>query len=132
MKPKGTKFKAGDGVGEVESVKTTSDVYCFVDGEITEVNAALAGLAFAPAPGNALSTTASVTVRDVAGTGPNGTINLNVANVAPTASNLTQTVAYAAAARSRKGRGSSGAHCATSSRPRHAYRSLRRHVRSAA
>src|SRR5262245_59985533 len=34
MKPKGTKFKAGDVVGEVESVKTTSDVYCFVDGEI--------------------------------------------------------------------------------------------------
>lgn len=42
MKPKGTKFKAGDAVGEVESVKTTSDVYCFVDGEITEVNPALA------------------------------------------------------------------------------------------
>ena len=41
MKPKGTKFKAGDGVGEVESVKTTSDVYCFVEGEITDVNAAL-------------------------------------------------------------------------------------------
>ncbi len=34
MKPKGTKYKAGDAVGEVESVKTTSDVYCFVDGEI--------------------------------------------------------------------------------------------------
>jgi glycine cleavage system H protein len=42
MKPKGTKFKAGDIVGEVESVKTTSDIYCFVDGEITEVNPALA------------------------------------------------------------------------------------------
>lgn len=42
MKPKGTKFKAGDVVGEVESVKTTSDVYCFVDGEIAEVNPALA------------------------------------------------------------------------------------------
>lgn len=42
MKPKGTKFKAGDIVGEVESVKTTSDIYCFVDGEITEVNSALA------------------------------------------------------------------------------------------
>ena len=41
MKPKGTRFKAGDAIGEIESVKTTSDVYCFVDGEITEVNAAL-------------------------------------------------------------------------------------------
>jgi glycine cleavage system H protein len=41
MKPKGTRFKAGDAIGEVESVKTTSDVYCFVDGEITDVNAAL-------------------------------------------------------------------------------------------
>ncbi len=41
MKPKGTKFKTGDTVGEVESVKTTSDVYCFVDGEITEINPAL-------------------------------------------------------------------------------------------
>ena len=42
MKKVGTKFKAGDVVGEVESVKTTSDIYCFVGGEITEVNAALA------------------------------------------------------------------------------------------
>ncbi|MBS0188770.1 MAG: glycine cleavage system protein GcvH [Planctomycetes bacterium] len=41
MKKVGTKFKAGDVVGEVESVKTTSDIYCFVGGEITEVNAAL-------------------------------------------------------------------------------------------
>lgn len=42
MKPAGTKFKAGDIVGEVESVKTTSDIYCFAAGEITAVNAALA------------------------------------------------------------------------------------------
>jgi glycine cleavage system H protein len=42
MKPKGTRFKAGDIVGEVESVKTTSDIYCFVDGEVTDVNPALA------------------------------------------------------------------------------------------
>ncbi len=42
MKKVGTKFKAGDVVGEVESVKTTSDIYCFVGGEITEVNGALA------------------------------------------------------------------------------------------
>lgn len=41
MKPPGTKFKAGDVIGEVESVKTTSDVYCAVDGEIAEVNPAL-------------------------------------------------------------------------------------------
>ena len=41
MKPKGTKFKAGDVVGEVESVKTTSDVYSAAGGEIVEVNAAL-------------------------------------------------------------------------------------------
>jgi glycine cleavage system H protein len=41
MKKVGTTFKAGDVVGEVESVKTTSDIYCFVAGEVTEVNAAL-------------------------------------------------------------------------------------------
>jgi glycine cleavage system H protein len=41
MKPAGHKFKAGDVIGEVESVKTTSDVYCAVDGEIVEVNKAL-------------------------------------------------------------------------------------------
>lgn len=41
MKKVGTKFKAGDVVGEVESVKTTSDIYCFVAGEVTEVNVAL-------------------------------------------------------------------------------------------
>jgi glycine cleavage system H protein len=42
MKKVGTAFKAGDVVGEVESVKTTSDVYCAVAGQITEVNAAVA------------------------------------------------------------------------------------------
>ena len=42
IKPVGTKFKAGDVVGEVESVKTTSDVYCFVGGEIKEINPILA------------------------------------------------------------------------------------------
>ena len=41
MKPVGTKFKAGDIVGEVESVKTTSDIYCFVSGEVTALNPAL-------------------------------------------------------------------------------------------
>ena len=42
MKAVGHKFKAGDIVGEVESVKTTSDIYCFAAGEIKEVNASLA------------------------------------------------------------------------------------------
>lgn len=41
MKKAGTKFSAGDIVGEVESVKTTSDVYCAAAGEIVEVNKAL-------------------------------------------------------------------------------------------
>jgi glycine cleavage system H protein len=43
MKPVGTRIKAGETLGEVESVKTTSDVYSVVAGTITEVNAALAG-----------------------------------------------------------------------------------------
>jgi glycine cleavage system H protein len=38
MKPSGTSVDAGDSVGEVESVKTTSDVYSPVSGEIYEVN----------------------------------------------------------------------------------------------
>jgi len=42
MKATGFKFKPGDIVGEVESVKTTSDIYCFVAGEVTQVNPALA------------------------------------------------------------------------------------------
>ena len=42
MKKPGFKLKAGDVIGEVESVKTTSDIYCAVDGEVAEVNAALA------------------------------------------------------------------------------------------
>jgi glycine cleavage system H protein len=41
MKPAGTKCKAGDSVGEVESVKTTSDIYCAAGGEVTEVNKAV-------------------------------------------------------------------------------------------
>lgn len=39
MKPTGTTISAGGAVGEVESVKTTSDIYCAVAGEIIEVNA---------------------------------------------------------------------------------------------
>ncbi|HEX2838510.1 MAG TPA: glycine cleavage system protein GcvH [Phycisphaerales bacterium] len=42
MKKAGTKFKAGDIVGEVESVKTTSDIYCAADGEVIETNKAVA------------------------------------------------------------------------------------------
>lgn len=38
MKPAGTKFKAGEAIGEVESVKTTSDIYCAAAGEVVEVN----------------------------------------------------------------------------------------------
>lgn len=41
MKGSGTSVSAGDAVGEVESVKTTSDIYTAVDGEITEVNGEL-------------------------------------------------------------------------------------------
>ena len=38
MKPVGTEVQAGDVLGEVESVKTTSDVYSAISGEIVEVN----------------------------------------------------------------------------------------------
>lgn len=38
MKPVGTKVDPGDSVGEVESVKTTSEIFTAVGGEITEVN----------------------------------------------------------------------------------------------
>ncbi len=41
LKPAGTKLGAGDSVGEVESVKATSDVYSALPGEIIEVNAKL-------------------------------------------------------------------------------------------
>jgi glycine cleavage system H protein len=40
LRPAGTAIGAGDAVGEVESVKTTNDVYSVVAGEIVEVNAA--------------------------------------------------------------------------------------------
>ncbi len=38
LRPVGTALSAGDSVGEVESVKTTSDVYSAVAGEIVDVN----------------------------------------------------------------------------------------------
>jgi glycine cleavage system H protein len=43
MQPTGTEIDAGDSIGEVESVKTTSDIYSVVGGEIIEVNAQLDG-----------------------------------------------------------------------------------------
>lgn len=42
MKPVGTRLGPGDSVGEVESVKATSDVYSVAGGEIIEINGALA------------------------------------------------------------------------------------------
>lgn len=41
MKQPGYSFHAGDPIGEIESVKTTSDVYAAVAGEIVEVNQAV-------------------------------------------------------------------------------------------
>jgi glycine cleavage system H protein len=42
IKPVGTRIGAGESIGEVESVKSTSDVYSAVDGQIVEVNDAVA------------------------------------------------------------------------------------------
>lgn len=41
MKKKGASIGAGDTIGEIESVKATSDIYSSVPGEIIEVNDAL-------------------------------------------------------------------------------------------
>jgi glycine cleavage system H protein len=41
MQPVGTTLDPGDSVGEVESVKTTGDVYSPIGGEIIEVNSAV-------------------------------------------------------------------------------------------
>ncbi len=41
IKPVGTKLEAGKPAGEVESVKTSSDIYSAVGGEIIEVNKAV-------------------------------------------------------------------------------------------
>jgi glycine cleavage system H protein len=38
----GRKVKAGESLGEIESVKAVSDIYSPVDGEVVEVNSALA------------------------------------------------------------------------------------------
>jgi len=42
MRPVGTEIEPSGAIGEVESVKTTSEVYSVVGGEIVEVNEALA------------------------------------------------------------------------------------------
>jgi glycine cleavage system H protein len=39
----GRSFKKGDVFGTIESVKSVSELYCPVSGEVTEVNSALAG-----------------------------------------------------------------------------------------
>ena len=41
MKPPGTEISAGESLGEVESVKTTSDVFTAVGGKVVEVNKAV-------------------------------------------------------------------------------------------
>ena len=41
MKPSGTSLTPGDSAGEVESVKTTSDVYTVVGGDVAETNQAV-------------------------------------------------------------------------------------------
>lgn len=41
MKAPGTDLGTGDSVGEVESVKTTSDIYTAIAGSVTEVNQAV-------------------------------------------------------------------------------------------
>ena len=41
MKGAGTAVKPGDSLGEIESVKTTSDVYSLIGGTSAEVNAAV-------------------------------------------------------------------------------------------
>ncbi len=43
LPPVGRKVKAGESIGEIESVKAVSDLYAPVSGEIVEVNAALPG-----------------------------------------------------------------------------------------
>ncbi len=43
LPPPGRKVKAGQPLGEIESVKAVSDLYSPVDGEVAEVNSAIAG-----------------------------------------------------------------------------------------
>ena len=41
LPPVGQRVNAGDSIGEVESTKSVSELYCPVDGEVTQVNSAL-------------------------------------------------------------------------------------------
>lgn len=43
LPPVGKKVKAGESLGEIESVKAVSDIYAPVSGEVVEVNTALPG-----------------------------------------------------------------------------------------
>ena len=43
LPPVGKKVKAGESLGEIESVKAVSDIYAPVSGEVVEVNAARPG-----------------------------------------------------------------------------------------
>ena len=43
LRPAGTTIEAGGIIGEVESVKATSDIYSAIPGEITEINETLSG-----------------------------------------------------------------------------------------
>jgi glycine cleavage system H protein len=43
LPPVGRKVKAGESIGEIESVKAVSDFYAPVSGEVVEVNASLPG-----------------------------------------------------------------------------------------
>lgn len=69
-----------------------------VVGSAADVNSALAAVAFTPAPNWEQDVTVTSRIRDAAGSGPaDGTITLDVTatnNDAPTASNLTHTIAY--------------------------------------
>ncbi|MFT7371944.1 MAG: hypothetical protein ACI9T9_000623, partial [Oleiphilaceae bacterium] len=68
-----------------------------VNGTVSDVNAALAAVAFTPAINNDVNTSISTHIEDATGTGPaDGTISLNVTaqNDAPAATNLTQVQAY--------------------------------------
>ncbi|HEX2829699.1 MAG TPA: DUF4347 domain-containing protein [Burkholderiales bacterium] len=68
-----------------------------VSGSTTDVNAALAAVAFTPAANWAQNVTVTTRVRDASGAGPaDGAIALDVTavNDAPAATNLTQTVTY--------------------------------------
>ncbi len=83
--------------GSATSTFNTGTGVWTVTGSISDVNAALAAVAFTPVTHWDQDITITTRIRDAAGTGPaDGTISLDVtpANDAPTATNLTQTVTY--------------------------------------